>query len=241
MVCNNRRRKSRRLQRIFIVLACGFLSLALPGCSYLYAPLPDALGGGGSKDDVRISGRIKEGRYYSRYSNFSCAVPPLIHPGAVIEDDYYTQSGTVSFSDDLGALVRIDYWEIPKPLAVHAGTASGIKSIENWFFDSIVLGRMYRPFSSVLKIFYRGDVELVDAKTGQRDIALFAVVWLPKGSTISEDTTGRLDAMRPSILFVKGRYAYLIAIQDMSGSSGVGVNNQLLDRLEQLYQTCEFH
>jgi hypothetical protein len=168
-------------------------------------------------------------------------VPPLIQPGAVVEDDYYTQSGSVSFSDDLGALVRIDYWEIPKSLAVHAGTASGTKYIEDWFFDSIVLGRMYSPFSSVLKVFYRGNVELVDAKTGRRETALFAVVWLPKGSTLSSDTTGRLDAMRPSILFVKGRYAYLIAIQDMSGGSGDGMNNRLLDKLDRLYQTCVFH
>src|SRR6185295_4210901 len=87
------------------------LSLVLTGCTSTTDPLRSLIGS--YRDYTEIKGKIEGDRYFSPLKNFSCNVPPLVKPGALIHDDFGPEQGAVTFGDDMGTLMRVDYFVIP--------------------------------------------------------------------------------------------------------------------------------
>ena len=58
--------------------------------------------------DIRINGKIVEGRYYEPLGRFSIEIPPLVKPGAVIRGGFDERGGTIGFTDDIGTFIRVD-------------------------------------------------------------------------------------------------------------------------------------
>lgn len=55
-----------------------------------------------------IAGRIGNGRYFAPHKRFSCRVPALFTPGAVVTDSFMKGKFNISFSDDMGRLYIIE-------------------------------------------------------------------------------------------------------------------------------------
>ncbi len=233
-----------------ITIALVLLSFALDGCTSPNDPLRSLFGS--YRNYTSIKGKIEANRYYSPTNNFSCAVPPLIEPGAVIRDNLGPIGGTVEFEDDLGTLIRVDYFYIPKEGAGDTATIDGRKFLANLTFNYAVES-MYRPVIPATKVTHTEFVELQDGVKDRKDVALFGIAILPKGSSLVETKTGRYDALRASLVFVRGRYTYLLTIQYIPGLfekfSRKNVaevpederNQRLLKKLEELYQTFLFN
>jgi hypothetical protein len=233
------------MYRLGIISICGFLSLFLSGCTSTTDPLRSVIGS--YRNYTKVKGKIEAGRYYAPSNNFSCAVPFLIQPGAVIRDEVGPEGGTVAFEDDMGTLVRVDYFLIPSGGGIDSATAEGRKSLAETVFNFTV-DRMYRAVVPDTKVLHKEYVQLQDGMRAEKNVALFAIALLPKGSSISEVKSGRYDALRASLIFVKGRYSYVLTIQDIPGlfdRRNVQLpeeerNKRLLSKLEGLHATCSF-
>lgn len=93
-----------------VLLIC-ICAAILTGCARL-----DPLRGfvGSYRSYTEIKGDIQDGRYTSPHANFSCKVPDLIKPGAVIKDDINQKEGTgiVAFGDDFGLRFMVRWFEV---------------------------------------------------------------------------------------------------------------------------------
>jgi len=103
--------KLRRCTVVVLLCASLFVTAALNGCARV-----DPLRGfiGSYRNYTTISGTIQEGRYTSPQTNFSCRVPDLMKPGAVIKDDVNKKEGAgiVAFGDDMGLRFAVRWFEI---------------------------------------------------------------------------------------------------------------------------------
>lgn len=213
------------------------------GCSSTHDPVRRAAGAYRNYTD--ITGTITENRYVSPDKNFACTVPKLLSPGAQIYDNVASETGGVAFQDDLGTLVRVDYFTIPPERVSEATTIEGRKALATQSFDGIV-ATLYRTGGHDAQVIHREFIYLQDGHKMLKDVALYGIVFLPKGSTIKEATKGPLDAFRASLLFVRGTRMYMLTIQDTPVLTGGGpgketeadFNQRLQKRLEDFYATC---
>src|SRR5882724_3752156 len=105
---------------LFPKTVLGIICMALIGGCASHDPVRSAIGS--YRNYTKITGKIEGDRYYSPANNFSCVVPPLIKPGAVIQDASNktadgSRVGMVGFDDDLGTLYRVDWFEIAPDLS----------------------------------------------------------------------------------------------------------------------------
>lgn len=172
--------------------------------------LKDVLGS--YRNYINIKGTINDGIYTERNKLFTFKVPQLIKPGAIIKD-YAT---TVSFMDDFGTLVRIDY----RTLNHFRKLGMQNKDIIE-YSDKILYKDLYRSNSSMILIYK----EIVDNK-------MFVVFKYPEGSTLSDSTTNkRYDAIRASICFISNNIYYTISTQS---SKIIGLNEKDYDNIPKI-------
>jgi hypothetical protein len=143
--------------------------------------------------------------YQSPAGNFNVPVPVDSHQGGKID----AQEGSVIFSDDLGKLLRIDYYS----LTIQAdedieslGEQTYLKSFLDKYVAQAIVANL--PGSEVLHQDYLEDI---------MHGAYFVVVDMPKGSTISKQTSNgtmtRLDAYRGLVSFLTRDFLYTISCQ----------------------------
>jgi len=162
---------------------------------------------GSYKNYIDIKGTINDGVYTEKNNLFTFKVPQLIKPGATIRD-YPT---TVSFIDDLGTLVRIDY----RTLNHFRKLGMKDKDIIE-YSDKILYKDIYRSNDSMILIYKK----IVDNK-------MFIVFKYPEGSTLSDSKTNkRLDAIRGSVCFISNNIYYTISTQS---SKIIGLNEKNYD------------
>ncbi|HLP91823.1 MAG TPA: tellurite resistance TerB family protein [Nostocaceae cyanobacterium] len=144
--------------------------------------------------------------YESPMQNFQVLIPVDIEQGGRIN----SQDGTVSFSDDLGTFLRIDYYLLPPEQLDEIELIGSNRYLETILFNIYVPQAIFNHLSTA-NIKY---AEYLNIDIGN---AYFVLVDMPKGSTISKQEnngTGiRLDAYRGILAFVKGEFLYIVNSQ----------------------------
>lgn len=145
--------------------------------------------------------------YDSPTGNFSVPVPVELEKGGKIE----SQPGVVTFSDDFGTLLRIDYWQADDVDAeaekvATLGKESYLLAILDEYFSQAILTSI--PNAKVIDQEYLADLNFG---------AYFAVVDLPQGSTMTISQNNqppmRLNAYRGIVIFDMDDYVYVVSCQ----------------------------
>ncbi|PAX52150.1 hypothetical protein [Brunnivagina elsteri] len=144
--------------------------------------------------------------YESPLGNFRLPIPVTPEQGGKIQ----SQEGTVGFSDDLGTLLRIDYYPIPD------NQIEEMRSLgQQQYFQSILLNK-YIP-QVIVSNLPEANVVYTDNCVDVIEGAFFALANMPDGASISrQEENGhsqRLDAYRGLIIFSYCNFLYIISSQ----------------------------
>ncbi|MDZ8053312.1 MAG: hypothetical protein RMX68_025800 [Aulosira sp. ZfuVER01] len=144
--------------------------------------------------------------YESPLENFTVPIPVKAEQGGKIQ----SQEGVVGFSDDIGTLLRIDYYPIPPE---HEEEMESVGQEE--YLQTILVDR-YVPqaiFANVPNAQIKYAEYLEDTLAG----AYYVLVDMPQGSTISKQENNgaatRLDAYRGLLTFIKADFLYIVSNQ----------------------------
>ncbi|AFZ59442.1 hypothetical protein H6G54_07745 [Anabaena cylindrica FACHB-243] len=144
--------------------------------------------------------------YKSPLDNFTVPIPVNPEQGGKIQ----SQEGIVGFSDDIGTLLRIDYYPLP-PEYLEEMKFQG----QEKYFHSIIIEK-YVPqaiFANVQGSEIKYAEYLEDILNGY----YYVLVDMPKGSTISKQGNNgsaiRLDAYRGLLAFISGEFLYIVSSQ----------------------------
>ncbi|MFB2897667.1 tellurite resistance TerB family protein [Aerosakkonemataceae cyanobacterium BLCC-F50] len=187
-------------------------------------------------DDLEVS----EFEYYdSPTGNFSVPVPVEIERGGKID----SQPGVVTFSDDFGTLLRIDYWQADDVDAEaekieNLGKESYLKAILDEYFSQSIQTSI--PNAKIIYQEYLADLNFG---------AYFAVVDLPQGSTMTVSHNNhppiRLNAYRGIVVFDMDDYMYVVSCQrnflhDEEPGEIEDEAEELKDQLYEFVESIEF-
>ncbi len=199
------------------------MSVVLLGCSPQHDFLRNELGS--YRDYISIDGIIKNNVYFSKSKKFpfSFEVPSLVHPGAEINDTYFKNGGRVSFSDDIGNLIRIDFVS-KKAYFKEDMTDSDIVQIMDYFMYK----ELYEPTKMDIKMISKS---IIDDK-------LFVVFNFPKGSTMSSNGQ-RVNAIRGSLCFVREGVVFMLTRQSSERLAGNRAYNDTQAIKEELLHDFE--
>ncbi|WP_413171208.1 hypothetical protein [Anabaena azotica] len=144
--------------------------------------------------------------YQSPLGNFVVPIPVTPEQGGRIQ----SQEGIVGFSDDVGTLLRIDYYPLP-PEYLEEIESQG----QEKYLHSILIEK-YLPqaiFANVQGAEIKYTEYLQDTLKGY----YYVLVDMPKGSTISKQENNgnaiRLDAYRGLLAFINGDFLYIVSSQ----------------------------
>lgn len=158
---------------------------------------------GSYRNYINVNGKIIDGIYYEPYKRFSIKVPNLVSPGYVIRGGFDKISGTITFTDDFGKLVRVD-------------VMSDKNSINSKLSDSwlIILSFNRNFFLDLYKKSIRDSKithqEYIDWKEFKLD---FFVTKMIAGSIYSDGRGVRKDALRGSIAIIHEKNIITISAQ----------------------------
>jgi hypothetical protein len=144
--------------------------------------------------------------YQSPLGNFVVPIPVTSEQGGTIQ----SQEGIVGFSDDVGTLLRIDYYPLP-PEYLEEIESQGQ---EKYLHSTLI--KKYLPqaiFANVQGAEIKYTEYLQDTLKGY----YYVLVDMPKGSTISKQenngNANRLDAYRGLLAFINGEFLYIVSSQ----------------------------
>jgi hypothetical protein len=169
--------------------------------------------------------------YESPLGNFSVLIPVDVEEGGNI----HSEDGTVSFTDDYGTLLRIDYYSIPPE------QAEKIESDEIEKYLQSVLLEKYVPQAIVANL-PQATIEYTEYCLDVMDGAYFVIINMPEGSTMpKQENNGngsRLDAYRGLLAFIVANFIYIVSSQrtffegDISGSPAEEAESMKVEILE---------
>ncbi|MBE9209537.1 hypothetical protein IQ244_24165 [Nostoc sp. LEGE 06077] len=158
------------------------------------------------EDDIITVEDYLEDVYESPLGNFTVPIPVDTEQGGKIQ----TQEGLVSFSDDIGTLLRIDYYPIPPEQLEELESQGQREYLQTILVDKYVPQAI---FTNVPDAQVKYSEYLEDVFEG----ACYALVDMPKGSTMSQQgnngTAARLDAYRGVMAFINGEFLYIVSNQ----------------------------
>lgn len=186
---------------------------------------------------VNIAFNIEE--YDSPSGNFTVPVPVDPHQGGKVQ----SQENTVSFSDDEGTFLRIDYYSLP------AKQMEEMEVIGQEEYLKSTLVNKYVPEEIVANL-PQAQLEYSEYMAKIFDGSYFVLLYMPGGSRIyktgNNGTATKLDAYRGLIAFINGDFLYIVSSQRtfLDGKSAnfmkqeaVALKQMILDFVE----TMEFH
>jgi hypothetical protein len=185
------------------------------------------------EDDILLEEENGSQVYESPLGNFIVPVPVDPRHGGRVQ----TQEGSVSFSDDLGTLLRID--SIP--------LSSEPDEEQEEYLRSILL-KKYIP-QTIVSNLPAASVEYTEYVEDLFAGAYFAVVNLPEGATISKTgnngTASKVNAYRGLIAFTDGDYLYVVSSQqsfadEKTPSSVKTEAERLKQKILEFVDTIEF-
>ncbi|MBN4002896.1 hypothetical protein [Nostoc sp. LPT] len=157
-------------------------------------------------DETVVIEDFSEQAYQSPLGNFTVPIPVDPQQGGRIQ----SQEGVVGFSDDIGTLLRIDYYPFPLEQLEELESVGQEEYLQTILVDKYVPQAIFAnvPDASVEYTEY-----LKDTLRG----AYYVLIDMPKGSTISKQenngTAIRLDAYRGLLTFISGEFLYIVSSQ----------------------------
>ncbi|MTJ09479.1 MULTISPECIES: tellurite resistance TerB family protein [unclassified Anabaena] len=144
--------------------------------------------------------------YQSPFGNFTVPIPLDSEAGGRIQ----SQEGMVGFSDDLGTLLRIDYYPL-SPEQIDDIEFQG----EETYFHQILVDK-YVP-QAIISNVPGAEVKYTEYLQDSLERYYYVLVDMPKGSTISKHENNgngiRLDAYRGLLSFVNSECLYIVSSQ----------------------------
>ncbi|MHC5724995.1 MAG: tellurite resistance TerB family protein [Nostoc sp.] len=186
------------------------------------------------EDETVVIEDFTEQIYQSPLGNFTVTIPVDPQQGGRIQ----SQEGVVGFSDDIGTLLRIDYY--PFPLE----QLEELESVGQEEYLQTILVDKYVPqaiFTNVPDASVEYSEYLADTLRG----AYYVLIDMPKGSTISKQenngTAIRLDAYRGLLTFIRGEFLYIVSSQHsfINGETPDSVEEEAEDIKESILEFVE--
>jgi hypothetical protein len=144
--------------------------------------------------------------YESPLNNFTVPIPVKPEQGGRIQ----SQEGIVGFSDDVGTLLRIDYYPLPP------GYLEEMESLGNEQYLQSILVDKYLP-QAIFANVPGANIKLNEYLENTWNGSYYVLVDMPKGSTISKQENNgnaiRLDAYRGLLAFINGEFLYIVSSQ----------------------------
>ncbi|MEH2070353.1 MAG: hypothetical protein V7K47_19710 [Nostoc sp.] len=158
------------------------------------------------EDETVVIEEYSQQTYESPLGNFTVPIPVDPENGGKIQ----SQEGVVGFSDDIGTLLRIDYYPFSLEQLEEMESAGQQKYLRAILVDK------YVP-QAILANVPDATIEYTDYFEDILQGAYYVLVDMPKGSTISKQenngTPVRLDAYRGLLAFISGEFLYIVSSQ----------------------------
>ncbi|MBG1241008.1 hypothetical protein [Nostoc sp. NZL] len=172
------------------------------------------------EDETVVIEDFSQQTYESPLGNFTVPIPVDPQQGGRIQ----SQEGVVGFSDDIGTLLRIDYY--PFPLE----QLEELESVGQEEYLQTILVDKYVPQAIFVNV-PDASVEYTEYLEDTLRGAYYVLIDMPKGSTISKQenngTAIRLDAYRGLLTFISGEFLYIVSSQHSF------INGETPDSLEE--------
>ncbi|MBD2729296.1 hypothetical protein H6G96_24000 [Nostoc sp. FACHB-892] len=186
------------------------------------------------EDETVVIEDFSDQTYQSPLGNFTVPIPVDPQQGGRIQ----SQEGVVGFSDDIGTLLRIDYYPFPLEQLEELEAVGQEEYLQTILVDKYVPQAIFAnvPDASVEYTEY-----LEDTLRG----AYYVLIDMPKGSTISKQenngTAMRLDAYRGLLTFISGEFLYIVSSQHsfINGETPDSVEEEAEDIKESILEFVE--
>ena len=186
------------------------------------------------EDETVVIEDFSEQTYQSPLGNFTVPIPVDPQQGGRIQ----SQEGVVGFSDDIGTLLRIDYYPFPLEQLEELESVGQEEYLQTILVDKYVPQAIFVnvPDASVEYTEY-----LADTLRG----AYYVLIDMPKGSTISKQenngTAIRLDAYRGLLSFISGEFLYIVSSQHsfIDGETPDSIEEEAEDIKESILEFVE--
>ncbi|MHC5770263.1 MAG: tellurite resistance TerB family protein [Nostoc sp.] len=186
------------------------------------------------EDETVVIEDFSEQTYQSPLGNFTVPIPVDPQQGGRIQ----SQEGVVGFSDDIGTLLRIDYY--PFPLE----QLEELESVGQEEYLQTILVDKYVP-QAIFANVPDASVEYTEYLENTLRGAYYVLIDMPKGSTISKQenngTAIRLDAYRGLLTFISGEFLYIVSSQHsfIDGETPDSVEEEAEDIKESILEFVE--
>ncbi|MEH2046781.1 hypothetical protein [Nostoc sp.] len=186
------------------------------------------------EDETVVIEDFSEQTYQSPLNNFTVPIPVDPQQGGRIQ----SQEGVVGFSDDIGTLLRIDYY--PFPLE----QLEELESVGQEEYLQTILVDKYVP-QAIFANVPDASVEYTEYLENTLRGAYYVLIDMPKGSTISKQenngTAIRLDAYRGLLSFISGEFLYIVSSQHsfINGETPDSVEEEAEDIKESILEFVE--
>ncbi|MEH2280055.1 MAG: hypothetical protein V7K90_01735 [Nostoc sp.] len=186
------------------------------------------------EDETVVIEDFSEQSYESPLGNFTVPIPVDPQQGGRIQ----SQEGVVGFSDDIGTLLRIDYY--PFPLE----QLEELESLGQEEYLQTILVDKYIPQAIFVNV-PDASVEYTEYLENTLRGAYYVLIDMPNGSTISKQenngTAIRLDAYRGLLTFISGEFLYIVSSQHsfINGETPDSVEEEAEDIKESILEFVE--
>ncbi|MEH2025609.1 hypothetical protein [Nostoc sp.] len=186
------------------------------------------------EDETVVIEDFSQQSYESPLGNFTVPIPVDPQQGGRIQ----SQEGVVGFSDDIGTLLRIDYY--PFPLE----QLEELESLGQEEYLQTILVDKYIPQAIFVNV-PDASVEYTEYLENTLRGAYYVLIDMPNGSTISKQenngTAIRLDAYRGLLTFISGEFLYIVSSQHsfINGETPDSVEEEAEDIKESILEFVE--
>ncbi|MEO1374013.1 MAG: tellurite resistance TerB family protein [Cyanobacteria bacterium J06635_10] len=158
------------------------------------------------EDETIVDIAFSIDEYDSPLGNFTVPIPVDSHRGGKVQ----SQEGVVSFSDDEGTFLRIDYYCLPSK------QIEEMEAIGQEEYLRSTLVNKYIPGEIVANL-PEAQVEYSEYMAQTLEASYFVLLYMPGGSRIyktgNNGTATKLDAYRGLIAFIEGDFMYIVSSQ----------------------------
>ncbi|MEH1852119.1 MAG: hypothetical protein V7L11_10625 [Nostoc sp.] len=185
-------------------------------------------------DETVVIEDFSEQAYQSPLGNFTVPIPVDPQQGGRIQ----SQEGVVGFSDDIGTLLRIDYYPFPLEQLEELEAVGQEEYLQTILVDKYVPQAIFANVPDA-------SVEYTEYLENTLRGAYYVLIDMPKGSTISKQenngTAIRLDAYRGLLAFIRGEFLYIVSSQHsfINGETPDSVEEEAEDIKESILEFVE--
>ncbi|MEM9923255.1 MAG: tellurite resistance TerB family protein [Cyanobacteria bacterium P01_D01_bin.50] len=159
-----------------------------------------------AEDETIVDIAFSIDEYDSPLGNFTVPIPVDTHQGGKVQ----SQEGVVSFSDDEGTFLRIDYYSLPSKQIEQMETIGQEEYLRSTLVNKYIPGEIVANLPEA-------QVEYTEYMAQTLEGSYFVLLYMPGGSRIyktgNNGTATKLDAYRGLIAFIEGDFMYIVSNQ----------------------------